>query len=43
MRHGKRHLRGLMRLVGPLFIGRYERGWDRGLANLKQMMEVGDL
>ncbi len=37
------HLRGLMRLVGPLFIGRYERGWDRGLANLKQMMEVGDL
>lgn len=37
------HLRGLMRLVGPIFIGRYERGWDRGLANLKQMMEVGDL
>jgi uncharacterized protein YndB with AHSA1/START domain len=37
------HLRGLMRVVGPLFIGRYERGWDRGLANLKRMMEAGDL
>jgi uncharacterized protein YndB with AHSA1/START domain len=37
------HLRGLMRLVGPLFIGSYERGWDRGLANLKEMMEAGEL
>jgi uncharacterized protein YndB with AHSA1/START domain len=37
------HLRGVMRLVGPLFIGPYERGWDRGLANLKRMMEAGEL
>ena len=36
-------LRGLMRLVGPLFVGPYERGWDRGLANLKRMMEGGEL
>jgi uncharacterized protein YndB with AHSA1/START domain len=37
------HLKGPMRLIGPLFIGPYERGWERGLANLKQMMETGDL
>lgn len=37
------HLRGVMRLIGPLFIGSYERGWDRGLANLKRMMEAGEL
>ncbi len=37
------HLRGVMRLIGPLFIGWYERGWDRGLANLKHMMEAGEL
>jgi len=37
------HLNGPMRLIGPLFIGPYERGWERGLANLKQMMESGDL
>ena len=36
-------LHGLMRLVGPLFIGPYERGWDKGLQNLKQMMEAGEL
>jgi hypothetical protein len=30
------HLSGPMRLIGPLFIGPYERGWDRGLANLKR-------
>lgn len=36
-------LRGLIRLIGPLFIGPYERGWDKGLQNLKQMMEAGDL
>jgi uncharacterized protein YndB with AHSA1/START domain len=35
------HLHGLMRLIGPLFIGRYEREWDLGLANLKRMMEAG--
>ena len=37
------HLRGVMRLVGPLFIAIYERGWERGLANLKRMMEAGEL
>lgn len=36
-------LHGLMRLIGPLFVGPYERGWDRGLANLKRMMEGGEL
>jgi uncharacterized protein YndB with AHSA1/START domain len=36
-------LRGMMRLIGPLFIGRYERGWDKGLQNLKRMMETGEL
>ena len=36
-------LRGMMRLIGPLFIGRYERGWDEGLQNLKRMMEAGEL
>jgi hypothetical protein len=33
----------MMRLIGPLFIGRYERGWDKGLQNLKRMMETGEL
>lgn len=37
------HLAGWMRLIGPLFIGAYERGWDRGLATLKRMMEAGEL
>ena len=36
-------LTGPMRLVGPLFIGSYERGWERGLSNLKRMMEAGEL
>lgn len=36
-------LRGLMRLIGPLFIGPYERGWERGLATVKRMMESGEL
>jgi hypothetical protein len=36
-------LRGLVRLIGPLFVGPYERGWARGLANLKRMMEGGEL
>jgi hypothetical protein len=36
-------LRGPMRLVGPVFIGPYERAWERGLANLKRMMEAGEL
>jgi uncharacterized protein YndB with AHSA1/START domain len=37
------HLTGLMRLVGPLFIPTYERGWETGLARLKAMMEAGEL
>jgi hypothetical protein len=36
-------LRGLLRIVGPLFIGPYERGWDKGLQTLKRMMEAGKL
>ena len=36
-------LRGVMRIIGPMFIGRYERGWDEGLQNLKRMMEGGEL
>ena len=36
-------LHGVMRLIGPLFIGPYDRGWERGLANLKRMMESGQL
>ncbi len=34
---------GVMRLIGPLFVGAYERGWERGLANAKRMMEAGEL
>jgi hypothetical protein len=37
------HLRGVMRLIGPMFIRNYERGWDRGIASLKRMMESGEL
>lgn len=37
------HLRGVMRLIGPMFVKSYERGWERGLANLKRMMEAGEL
>jgi uncharacterized protein YndB with AHSA1/START domain len=37
------NLTGVIRLIGPLFIGRYERGWERGLANLKRMMEAGEI
>ena len=36
-------LHGLMRLIGPLFIGGYDRGWDEGLRNAKRMMEAGEL
>ena len=32
-----------MKLVAAIFVGSYERGWERGLANLKQMMEAGEL
>jgi hypothetical protein len=36
-------LQGVMRLIGPLFIPRYERGWQEGLQNAKRMMEAGEL
>ena len=36
-------LQGLMKLVAPIFVSSYERGWRRGLANLKRMMEAGEL
>ena len=36
-------LSGAMRLIGPLFIPAYDRGWDRGLATLKSLMESGEL
>jgi carbon monoxide dehydrogenase subunit G len=39
----KFHLRGVMRLMGPMFVKNYERGWDVGMANLKRMMEAGEL
>ena len=37
------HLRGIMKLVAPMFVRNYERGWARGMANLKRMMESGEL
>jgi hypothetical protein len=37
------HLRGAMRVIGPMFAKNYERGWDIGLANAKRMMEAGEL
>ena len=36
-------LSGAMRLIGPLFIPAYERGWERGLERLRAMMESGEL
>ena len=32
-----------MRLIGPPVTRSYERGWDRGLVDLKRMMESGEL
>ena len=37
------HLQGAMKLVAPIFVRSYERGWQRGMANLKRMMEAGEL
>jgi len=37
------HLKGPMKLIAPLFVRAYERGWVRGMANLKRMMESGEL
>ena len=36
-------LRGAMRILGPVVTGVYGRGWSRGLANLKGLMESGAL
>lgn len=36
-------LRGPAKLFGPLFIRWYGGNWDRGLVNLKAMMESGEL
>ena len=36
-------LSGIMRLIGPAFIRRYDRSWDEGLQNVKRMMEAGEL
>jgi uncharacterized protein YndB with AHSA1/START domain len=36
-------LRGASRILGPLVTAMYGRSWARGLANLKRMMESGDL
>ena len=37
------HLSGMLRLFMPIFVRGYERGWARGLGNLKRMMESGEL
>lgn len=37
------HLTGVLKFIGPLFVRNYERSWARGLANLKRMMEAGEL
>lgn len=37
------HLSGPMKVVAPLFVRSYERGWDRGLQELKRLMEAGEL
>ena len=36
-------LRGPAKLFGPIFMGWYRKSWDQGLANLKRMMESGEL
>ena len=36
-------LRGVMKLLAPMFVPNYERGWERGMGNLKRMMEAGEL
>jgi carbon monoxide dehydrogenase subunit G len=34
---------GPAKLLGGMFTRWYEKGWDQGLANLKRMMEAGEL
>ena len=36
-------IRGPARLLGGMFARWYGRSWERGLANLKRMMETGEL
>jgi hypothetical protein len=36
-------LAGPQRIVGPVFALLYGRAWRKGLANLKQLMETGQL
>ena len=36
-------LRGPTKLFGPMFTGSYRKSWDQGLANLKRMLESGEL
>jgi carbon monoxide dehydrogenase subunit G len=36
-------LRGPAKLFGPMFTRWYGKSWDRGLVNLKRMMEAGEL
>lgn len=36
-------LRGPAKLFGPMFMGWYHKSWDRGLINLKRMMESREL
>ncbi len=36
-------LKGIMRLIGTPFVRNYDRGWARGLANMKRLMESGEL
>jgi len=36
-------LRGPARLFGPMFMRWYRGSWERGLVNLKTMMEAGEL
>jgi uncharacterized protein YndB with AHSA1/START domain len=35
--------RGAQRAFGPLFANWFRRAWDRGLQNLKRLMESGEL
>jgi hypothetical protein len=32
-----------MKLLGGMITRSYGKGWDRGLVNLKRMMEAGEL
>ena len=36
-------LRGVARIVGPIFAAWYGRAWARGLETLKRLMELGEL